>query len=92
MNCEMNTDEQNDAPTNGLALSKNAHWLFDAGLWSVDKNLRIIFNTLALTEHGPEVFRLGNFTGRHLQFDPAAELRPSSKMLRNHRTRFGFRT
>lgn len=27
---------QNDDPSNGLALSKNAHWMFDAGLWSAD--------------------------------------------------------
>jgi putative restriction endonuclease len=26
-------DTQNDDPANGLALSKNAHWMFDAGLW-----------------------------------------------------------
>ncbi len=82
---------QNDDPTNGLALSKNAHWMFDAGLWSVDQNLRIIVDSRAFTEHGPEVFRLTSFVGRHLQFDPAAKLRPSTEMLRFHRQRFGFR-
>ena len=82
---------QNDDPTNGLALSKNAHWMFDAGLWSADENLRIVVNTRAFTEHGPEAFRLGSFAGRHLQFDPAAKLRPSGEMLRRHRTRLGFR-
>ena len=30
----------NDDPMNGLALSKNAHWMFDAGLWSADEDLR----------------------------------------------------
>jgi putative restriction endonuclease len=29
-------ETQNDDITNGLALSKNAHWMFDEGLWSVD--------------------------------------------------------
>jgi putative restriction endonuclease len=82
---------QNDDPTNGLALSKNAHWMFDAGLWSVDADLRIVVNTQAFTEHGPEAFRLGTFSGRHLQFDPSARLRPSAEGFRLHRRRFGFR-
>lgn len=82
---------QNDNPTNGLALSKNAHWMFDAGLWSADENLRVIINTRAFTEHGPEAFRLSSFAGRHLQFDPAAKLRPALDMLRAHRRGFGFR-
>ncbi len=82
---------QNDDPTNGLALSKNAHWMFDAGLWSVDDNLRVVVNATAFTEHGPESQRLNSFAGRHLQFDPSARLRPSGEMLRRHRARFGLR-
>jgi putative restriction endonuclease len=81
---------QNDDPGNGLALSKNAHWMFDNGLWSADTDLRVIVNTRAFTEHGPEAFRLGSFAGRHLQFDPAAKLRPSSECLRRHRRQSGF--
>ena len=75
---------QNDDPSNGLALSKNAHWMFDAGLWSADENLRVVVNTHAFTAHGPEAFRLGSFAGRHLQFDPAAKLRPSPECIRRH--------
>lgn len=82
---------QNDEPTNGLALSKNAHWMFDAGLWSADKDLRIVVNTRAFTEHGPDAYRLSSFAGRHLQFDPSAKLRPALDMLRSHRRSFGFR-
>jgi putative restriction endonuclease len=48
-------ETQNDDFTNGLALSKNAHWMFDEGLWSVDDNLRIVVNTRQFKEHGPEV-------------------------------------
>ncbi|MDR3405735.1 MAG: HNH endonuclease [Chthoniobacter sp.] len=82
---------QNDDPTNGLALSKNAHWMFDVGLWSADEDLRVIINAPVFTEHGPEAFRLGSFAGRHLQFDPTANLRPAREMLRQHRRRFGLR-
>lgn len=82
---------QNDEPENGLALSKNAHWMFDAGLWSADSDLRVIVNPQRFTEHGPEALRLSSFAGRHLQFDPAAKLRPSLECLRRHRRQAGFR-
>jgi putative restriction endonuclease len=78
-------ETQNDDVTNGLALSKNAHWMFDEGLWSVDDNLRIVVNAKKFKEHGPEVIRLGSFAGRHLQFDPGAKLRPAAEFLRRHR-------
>lgn len=76
---------QNDSADNGLALSKNAHWAFDAGLWSVDDHYRVIVNPSAFIEHGPEAFRLAFFAGRPLQFDPGAKLRPAVAALRAHR-------
>lgn len=82
---------QNDDLTNGLALSKNAHWMFDEGLWSVDGELRILVNPRKYTEHGPDSLRLASFAGRHLQFDPDAKLRPGREFLRDHRLHFGFR-
>jgi putative restriction endonuclease len=78
-------ETQNDDITNGLALSKNAHWMFDEGLWSVDDNLRIVVNAKKFKEHGPEVIRLNAYAGRHLQFDPAAKLRPEPKFFKEHR-------
>jgi len=81
---------RNDDPTNGLALSKNAHWMFDAGLWSIADDLRIIVNHGSFIEHGPEAFRLGTFAGRHLQFDPASKLRPSLECIRRHRRRLRY--
>ena len=82
---------QNNDPSNGLPLSKNAHWMFDAGLWSADEDLRVIVNSRAFTEQGPEAFRLSSFAGRHLQFDPAAQLRPSPECLRRHRLSSGLK-
>jgi putative restriction endonuclease len=61
---------QNDDPQNGLALSKNAHWMFDEGLWSADDELRILVATNQFSETGPEALKLGSYAGRHLQFDP----------------------
>lgn len=76
---------QNDDVTNGLALSKNAHWMFDEGLWSVDEQLRVVVDPMRFREAGPDSMRLMSFAGRHLQFDPASKLRPSLVFLRQHR-------
>lgn len=78
-------DTQNDHPQNGLALSKSAHWMFDEGLWTVDDDFRIVVNPRRFTEQGPEFMRLNGFSGRYLQFDPAAKLRPALQHLRRHR-------
>ena len=81
---------QNDDLTNGLALSKTAHWMFE-GLWSADNDLRVIVNASHFSENGPEPLRLSSFVGRYLQFDPASKLRPSVEYLRNHRNYHGWR-
>lgn len=80
---------QNDDLTNGLALSKNAHWMFDAGLWTVDDDLRVIVRAHRFSEAGPDAQQLRSYAGRHLQFDPKAKLRPAAECLRRHRLRFG---
>lgn len=81
------SDTQNDDPQNGLALSKNAHWMFDEGLWSVDDELRIVVNPRKFTEQGPDLIKLSGYAGKHLQFDPASKLRPALAHLRRHRAR-----
>lgn len=81
---------QNDDPSNGLALSKNAHWMFDAGLWAVDDDYRVIVNQRRYTESGPQTGLLAPLAGRHLQFDPSSKLRPAQHSLRKHRSAFGF--
>jgi putative restriction endonuclease len=37
-------DSRNNHPRNGIALSKNAHWMFDEGLWSLDDDYRVMVN------------------------------------------------
>ena len=77
---------------NGLALSKNAHWMFDEGLWSVDEDFRIVVAANRFTENGPEALKLASFGGRHLQFDPSARLRPAPELLKRHRHYHGIRS
>lgn len=81
---------QNDDLPNGLALSKNAHWMFDEGLWAVDDQLRIIVARNRFNERGPDALRLQALAGHQLQFDPAATLRPNLDLLRHHRHHHGI--
>ena len=81
---------RNDQTNNGLALSRNAHWLFDQGLWSVSDEFRILVARERFSESGPEPFLLRSFAGRLLQFAPQATLRPDPDCLRAHRCEHGF--
>lgn len=81
------SETENDELINGLALSKSAHWMFDAGLWTVDDDMRIIVRPHLFAEAGPEAYQLRTYAGRHLQFAPKAKLRPSLVSLRKHRAR-----
>ena len=83
---------QNDDPTNGLALSKNAHRQFDAGPWSADDRSRVIVNRSAFTEPGRDALLLSSFVSRHLQSDPNSKLRPQSVDLRRRCLAHDFMT
>jgi putative restriction endonuclease len=75
---------------NGLALSRNAHWAFDRGLWSVDDHFRILIHPNRFQEWGPDDLGLMNYRGHMLQFTPQALLRPHTEYLRRHRKAWGF--
>jgi len=75
---------------NGLALSRNAHWAFDRGLWSVDDQFRILVDPLRFQEWGPDDLGLMHYRGHMLQFAPQATLRPHADYLRGHRKAWGF--
>jgi len=51
-------DSRNNDPSNGLALCKNAHWLFDTGLWTLDDDYRVGVATTKFSESGAEGLRL----------------------------------
>lgn len=78
-------DSQNDDPRNGLALSKNAHWMFDEGLWSLTDDLEVIVGEKAFTDWSPDGFSLRNFHGRPLFFQRDCILRPDRKYTTWHR-------
>ena len=77
-----------DSPENGLALTPTAHDLFDAGLWTIDDELRIRVAQSDLIESilpGGSHFKLTDLDGRQLSFAPQATLRPDPTHLAWHR-------
>jgi putative restriction endonuclease len=82
-------ESQNDDLTNGLALCKNARWMFDEGLWSVRDDGRVVLARTRFTEKGPEALRLQPYAGRLLQFADGVTLRPSREYFGRHRAYHG---
>lgn len=83
-------DSRNNAPSNGLALCKNAHWLFDQGLWSLDDNYCVIVARDRFEEMGPASYLLREF--EHTQILPPDNPihLPSRQSLAWHRAHHGF--
>jgi putative restriction endonuclease len=83
-------ESQNDDVENGLALCKNAHWMFDEGLWSVRGDGRVVLAPQRFTEHGPDGLRLQPYAGRLLQFATGVTLRPKAEHFVRHRVFHGL--
>lgn len=83
-------ESQNDDIENGLALCKNAHWMFDEGLWSVRGDGRVLLAPQRFTENGPEGLRLQPYAGRLLQFAAGVTMRPKNDYFSRHRTVHGL--
>ena len=84
------SESQNDDIENGLALCKNAHWMFDEGLWSVRGDGRVLLAPQRFTENGPEGLRLQPYAGRLLQFATGVTLRPGVEYFLRHRAYHGM--
>lgn len=79
------SDSRNNDPKNGMALCKNAHWLFDAGLWSVRDDYRIIVAKDAFSEDSPDQKPLAEYHGSRLRLPNDQVLWPDPKHLAWHR-------
>ena len=75
---------------NGLALCKNAHWMFDEGLWSVRSDGQVTLAPQRFIESGPDGLRLSPYAGRLLQFAAGVTLRPKAGYFAKHRTFHGM--
>ncbi len=56
-------DSRNNDPCNGMALTKNAHWQFDRGLWSLNDDYRVLVNREKFIEEGIPGQCLTDFRG-----------------------------
>src|SRR5262249_16268635 len=48
------SDSRNNDPRNGLALCKNAHWLFDIGLWTLADDYTVLVAADKFSEDSPD--------------------------------------
>jgi putative restriction endonuclease len=78
-------DSRNNHPQNGLALSKNAHWMFDAGLWSVDDDFRVLVASNRFHEAGDAAFLLKRKAGQQIQLPGKRDYWPDKAHLAWHR-------
>jgi putative restriction endonuclease len=83
-------DSRNNDPRNGIALSKNAHWQFDRGLWSVSNDYRILVNREKFIEDGGPGQRLAGFEGRRIFLPSDPKYWPDHTHLDWHRKQHGF--
>jgi putative restriction endonuclease len=84
-------DSRNNDPRNGLALSKNAHWQFDRGLWSFTDDFRVIVNREKFIEEGVPGQRLADFEGRRIFLPSDPRYWPEQDHVEWHRKKHGFR-
>jgi putative restriction endonuclease len=83
-------DSRNNDPRNGLALSKNAHWQFDRGLWSLNNDYRVLVNREKFSEEGVQGQRLSEFEGRKIFLPNDPKYWPGYTYIDWHRKRHGF--
>lgn len=76
---------RNDNPDNGLALTRDAHWMFDEGLWTIDESHRILVSAEIFTEWGPEAKWLKARNGKPVHFLEGVSLRPAREHFAWHR-------
>jgi putative restriction endonuclease len=78
-------DSRNNDPRNGIALSKDAHWMFDQGLWTITDEYTVRVATTQFAEDHPNGKPLVEFEGQTLALPHDATLRPDPVYLAWHR-------
>ncbi len=78
-------NSRNNDLHNGIALCKNAHWLFDQGLWSIADDYRVIVAVGKFSESNPDGRDLQDYHGKLLRLPADQALWPSPIHLAWHR-------
>lgn len=79
------SSSRNNDPRNGLALCKNAHWLFDNGLWTISDDYKVIVALGRFSEDSPDQKSLTEYHGRKLHLPDDPKLWPAPVHLGWHR-------
>ena len=77
-------------PTNGLALSKTAHWLFDRGYWSLTDDYRILVAEKKFEEAGDAGHLLKPKAGTFIHLPANKLFYPDPARINWHREHHGF--
>jgi putative restriction endonuclease len=77
-------------PTNGVALSKTAHWLFDKGFWSISDDYKVLVTNEPFDERGAAAHLLRQRAGARILTPKDEHYFPDHESLRWHRRRHGF--
>ena len=80
----------NDDPRNGLALTPDSHWMFDAGLWTAIPKGDHFLIKIAIgrfSETSPPGRSLAESDGKALHFHKDARIRPAAEYLAWHQKR-----
>lgn len=78
-------DSKDNSIGNGLALTRDAHWMFDEGLWTLSENNRVCVAKEVFTEWGPDGYWLKERDGCELVFEKGVTLRPTAEHCAWHR-------
>ena len=79
-------DSRNNDVRNGLALSKNAHWLFDQGLWTIADDYTVVVAIGQFTEQSPDQKALRDYHGQKIRLPKNSALWPEPIHLAWHRS------
>lgn len=83
-------DSRNNHPHNGIALCKNAHWMFDEGLWSLDDDYRVLVAVKRFDESGAGEFLLSLKANSRILLPADPNYWPDKTHLVWHRKHHGF--
>lgn len=81
------SDSRNNDPRNGIALSKNAHWMFDQGLWTITDEYTVRVAHPQFAEEHPHGKPLTAFEGETLLLPSDPSLLPDPAYFAWHRTK-----
>ncbi|MBM4044161.1 MAG: hypothetical protein FJ279_03535 [Planctomycetes bacterium] len=79
-------------PTNGIALAKTAHWLFDHGFWSIGDDFTILVAADRFDEAGDASHLLKPRAGHPILLPTSKHYWPARECLKWHRQQHGFET